>query len=110
MTSWASDSSVMPVGADDSQMPLMSGVEAVRALRARGSSLFVVGCTGNALEEDQHEYLAAGADAILPKPVHQHDMEGKLVEARERARQRAGDGASNPSNVSVAGPAGPTTE
>jgi CheY-like chemotaxis protein len=72
----------------DNQMPLMSGVEAVRVLRARGSQLFVVGCTGNALEEDQHEYRSAGADAILPKPVHQQDMEAKLVEARERKRVR----------------------
>ncbi|BEI91391.1 uncharacterized protein CcaverHIS019_0402110 [Cutaneotrichosporon cavernicola] len=72
----------------DNQMPQMSGVEAVRVLRASGSRLFVVGCTGNALEEDQHEYREAGADAILPKPVHQTDMEAKLVEAR--ARKEAG--------------------
>lgn len=72
----------------DNQMPLMSGVEAVRELRNGGSELFVVGCTGNALEEDQHEYRAAGANAILTKPVHQHDMEAKLAEARERKVKR----------------------
>ncbi|KLT43642.1 hypothetical protein CC85DRAFT_284354 [Cutaneotrichosporon oleaginosum] len=79
----------------DNQMPLMSGVEAVRVLRDRGNHLFVVGCTGNALEEDQHEYRSAGADAILPKPVHQQDMEAKLVEARERKRLREGGGSTS---------------
>jgi hypothetical protein len=31
----------------------MSGVEVVRALREMGNPLYVVGCTGNALREDQ---------------------------------------------------------
>ena len=39
--------------ADVSQMPFMSGVEVVRALREMGNPLYVVGCTGNALREDQ---------------------------------------------------------
>ena len=38
---------------DSSQMPFMSGVEVVRALREMGNPLYVVGCTGNALREDQ---------------------------------------------------------
>jgi len=39
--------------ANFSQMPFMSGVEVVRALREMGNPLYVVGCTGNALREDQ---------------------------------------------------------
>lgn len=34
-------------------MPFMSGVEVVRAVREMGNPLYVVGCTGNALREDQ---------------------------------------------------------
>lgn len=40
-------------GADDSQMPLMSGVEVAREVREMGNPIFIVGCTGNALREDQ---------------------------------------------------------
>jgi len=38
-------------------MPFMSGVEVVRALREMGNPLYVVGCTGNALREDQVRIL-----------------------------------------------------
>jgi CheY-like chemotaxis protein len=66
----------------------MSGIEAVQALRASGNRRqFVVGCTGNALEEDQAQYLVAGANAILPKPVHQKDLEAKLTEVHDRRAQ-----------------------
>jgi len=36
-----------------SQMPLMSGVEVAREVREMGCPLYIVGCTGNALREDQ---------------------------------------------------------
>ena len=47
----------------DNQMPVMSGVEMVRRLRELKRKDFVVGVTGNALKEDQEEYLDAGVDA-----------------------------------------------
>jgi osomolarity two-component system sensor histidine kinase SLN1 len=49
----------------DNQMPVMSGLEAVSALREAGRSDFVVGVTGNALLSDQEEYLAAGVDKCV---------------------------------------------
>jgi CheY-like chemotaxis protein len=84
--------------ADISQMPFMSGVEVVRALREMGNPLYVVGCTGNALREDQvrylitskassddqDEYLKAGADGIIPKPVHQKSVLEQIKLARKR--------------------------
>lgn len=76
----------------DNQMPRKSGVEVVQELREMGSDLFVVGCTGNALREDQDEYLAAGADEILAKPVHQGDVVEMLRRAgvrREEKKDRA---------------------
>ncbi len=45
-------------------MPLMSGVEVAREVREMGCPLYIVGCTGNALREDQEEYIAAGADGV----------------------------------------------
>ena len=45
------------------------GLEAVRKLREEGYAKLVVGVTGNVLDDDVMEYLAAGADLVLGKPV-----------------------------------------
>jgi DNA-binding response OmpR family regulator len=66
----------------------MSGVEVARALRAKHIDTYVVGCTGNALREDQDEYLRAGADDIIPKPVSQTAIVKRLEEARRRREER----------------------
>lgn len=71
-----------------SQMPQMSGVEVAREVRAVKCDLFIVGCTGNALREDQDEYLAAGADVIITKPIHQASIVARLEEARARRSAR----------------------
>ena len=49
----------------DNQMPIMSGVELVKKLRALGREDLVVGVTGNALLHDQEEYIEAGADQYV---------------------------------------------
>ncbi|KAJ7471558.1 hypothetical protein B0H11DRAFT_2433686 [Mycena galericulata] len=53
----------------DNFMPVMTGEEAVKELRANDRDDFVVGCTGNALTEDQESYREAGADEVVVKPV-----------------------------------------
>ncbi|WRT66117.1 uncharacterized protein IL334_003070 [Kwoniella shivajii] len=68
----------------DNQMPLMSGVEVAREVRDIGCPIFIVGCTGNALREDQEEYISAGADSIIPKPIHQKSLVDMIKEARRR--------------------------
>ncbi|KAK8864179.1 hypothetical protein IAR55_001425 [Kwoniella newhampshirensis] len=68
----------------DNQMPLMSGVEVAREVREMGCPIYIVGCTGNALREDQEEYIAAGADGIIPKPIHQKSLVEMIKEARKR--------------------------
>lgn len=69
----------------DNQMPIMNGVEVVSALREEGNDIYVVGCTGNALREDQDEYIASGANAILAKPIHQAAILDHLAEAKRRS-------------------------
>jgi len=53
----------------DVRMPGLSGVEATRALRARGIATPVVALTANAFEDDRRECLAAGMDDFLVKPL-----------------------------------------
>ncbi|KAJ9105873.1 hypothetical protein QFC20_004208 [Naganishia adeliensis] len=68
----------------DNQMPVMSGVETARELRRIGCPIFIVGATGNALKEDQEEYIEAGADQVLTKPLKQAQMQEMLAQARLR--------------------------
>ncbi|KAI0701496.1 hypothetical protein BC835DRAFT_213923 [Cytidiella melzeri] len=71
----------------DNQMPVMSGLEAVAKLREMGRHDFVVGVTGNALLSDQHEYLEAGVDHVLTKPVYEKSLKAMLVIAEERRKR-----------------------
>ncbi|CDO68388.1 hypothetical protein BN946_scf184815.g35 [Trametes cinnabarina] len=71
----------------DNQMPVMSGLEAVSKLRQMGRKDFVVGVTGNALLSDQQEYLDAGVDHVLTKPVLEKSLKSMLAIADERRRR-----------------------
>jgi len=70
----------------DNSMPVISGVQVIKALRAARSGDFVVGVTGNALREDQDEYILNGVDHVLTKPVFESQLRNMVVEARERRR------------------------
>ncbi|KAI0689456.1 hypothetical protein C8T65DRAFT_746171 [Cerioporus squamosus] len=72
----------------DNQMPVLSGLDAVARLRSMGRKDFVVGVTGNALLSDQQEYLEAGVDHVLTKPVLEKSLKSMLSIADER-RKRA---------------------
>lgn len=70
----------------DNQMPVMSGLKAVEKLRQLGRKDFIVGVTGNALLSDQQEYLEAGVDRVLTKPVYERSLRDILGEAEERRK------------------------
>ena len=65
----------------------MTGVEVASRTRELGCPVFIVGCTGNALKQDQSEYLDAGADKILTKPIKQAGVEESIQDARRRLRK-----------------------
>ncbi|KAJ7696469.1 hypothetical protein B0H17DRAFT_1053342 [Mycena rosella] len=89
----------------DNQMPLLSGLKAVAKLREWGRRDFTIGVTGkrwlhlfcaktqfetgNALLEDQEEYLAAGVDHVLTKPVNEQALRRMLVLADARRKSKA---------------------
>ncbi|ADG09686.1 integral membrane sensor hybrid histidine kinase [Caulobacter segnis ATCC 21756] len=72
----------------DMQMPVMDGLSATRAIRAREAAsgarpMLVIMLTANAMEEHIAAAEAAGADLHLAKPLHP----AQLIEALARARR-----------------------
>jgi CheY-like chemotaxis protein len=57
----------------------MSGPEATRAIRELyGSSIIVIGLTGNVMPEDVKHFTDHGADAVLHKPLDINKFLGLL--------------------------------
>jgi CheY-like chemotaxis protein len=71
----------------DVQMPGMSGLDAIRAIRARELPaefhVPIVAVTAHVLRGDAEECYAAGADAFLPKPINLVDLMAVLKHATE---------------------------
>ncbi|KAG6908899.1 hypothetical protein DXG01_002877 [Tephrocybe rancida] len=61
----------------DNQMPILSGLKTVRKLRLLGRADLVVGVT------DQDEYLEAGVNRVLTKPVSEQSLRDMLILADE---------------------------
>ncbi|KAJ3795927.1 hypothetical protein GGU11DRAFT_686862 [Lentinula aff. detonsa] len=72
----------------DNSMPVLSGLKTIEILRRLRRRDFVVGLTGNALLTDQDEYLQAGVDIVLTKPVMQNKLVHVLKEADARRQHQ----------------------
>ncbi|KAH8813816.1 hypothetical protein DL96DRAFT_1472390 [Flagelloscypha sp. PMI_526] len=75
----------------DNQMERLSGEDTVRRLRAAGRrDLYIIGCTGSALEEDRERFSKAGCNDILTKPLHFSDglLTGHLQAAQALRSER----------------------
>lgn len=82
----------------DVQMPRLDGYAATRRIREqpRFAALPVIAMTANVMAEDQARCLAAGMDAVLPKPVVYADLHQMLLAwgpggARRRQKHDASD-------------------
>jgi DNA-binding NtrC family response regulator len=58
----------------DLMLPGQSGLEALKAMRARRPELPIVMVTGYATREQEELVLAAGATAFLPKPFDESEL------------------------------------
>ncbi|MCC6914748.1 MAG: response regulator [Rhodospirillaceae bacterium] len=85
----------------DMQMPIMDGDKAAREIRASGANTQtpIIALTADGIAEHHPQYLAAGCNAVLTKPV---DWEELAEEIRLRAGMDPGAGPG-------AGPAPPVT-
>jgi CheY-like chemotaxis protein len=71
----------------DLRMPRMDGFEAARALRARGCRVPLVAVTADVTPAVRANALAAGFDAVLPKPFGLSDLILALRIAGRAARR-----------------------
>jgi hypothetical protein len=53
----------------DLRLPVLSGLDAIRHLRAQGLTVRIIAVTADALRSAREHALEAGADAYLTKPV-----------------------------------------
>lgn len=66
----------------DIQMPVMDGVEATRAIRllpGTERNIPIVALTANAMVGSREEYLAAGMDDYVPKPVNFDELQNAIA-------------------------------
>lgn len=64
----------------DNEMSIMSGRDAVKAMRGLGYLGVVLGVTGNAMDDDVKDFVACGANEVILKPL----TAAKMKDAYER--------------------------
>eukprot|EP00301_Raphidiophrys_heterophryoidea_P007134 c12803_g6_i1.p1 GENE.c12803_g6_i1~~c12803_g6_i1.p1 ORF type:complete len:831 (+),score=242.69 c12803_g6_i1:233-2725(+) len=62
----------------DKEMPRMDGFEATAQIRKLGFQGAIVGCTGNAMDDQVAEFLKIGANHVLGKPITQAALRSTL--------------------------------
>jgi PAS domain S-box-containing protein len=78
----------------DVQMPVMDGLQATRAIRAKegamGKRLPIIALTAHAMRGDEEALISAGIDAYVPKPVCAQQLFKTIAEVLSRAEDVSG--------------------
>jgi CheY-like chemotaxis protein len=64
----------------DYEMPVMNGPDACEKIRDLGCDAFIVGITGNVMEEDLVLFKSKGANGVLPKPFKLAELDQLWIE------------------------------
>jgi len=72
----------------DMQMPVLSGLDAVRQLRSRGITTPVIALTANATSQDRQKCLEAGCQDFLTKPVTRERLYQVLAKHLDQSATR----------------------
>jgi len=73
----------------DMDMPVMSGFDAVAALRAQGYRGSIFALTAYQDGPEAERALSSGCDALLGKPITSERLRNRVAQALERAVQGA---------------------
>ena len=73
----------------DVQMPVLDGIETVKAIReekegVKNPEVPVIALTAHAFKEEREKIMASGMDAYLSKPFHVKDLEAILVQVKSK--------------------------
>ncbi|MDJ0942847.1 MAG: response regulator [Kiloniellales bacterium] len=75
----------------DVQLPIMNGLEATRRIRSLdnpNADCPILAVTANAMRGDREEYIAAGMDDYITKPIDLDEMRAKIHMALEGAARK----------------------
>ena len=86
----------------DSEMPRMSGPTATEVIRQKGYIGFIIGVTGNVMQQEVDIFMSKGANKVLFKPLDMFKLEAALIllNASRLANQQAKSTSSGSSNLS----------
>ena len=70
----------------DIQMPNLDGLQLLKEIRARWAATAVILITGHRADSHSGEIAQAGADDILRKPFHNHEIIRQLAACRQKRR------------------------
>jgi CheY-like chemotaxis protein len=68
----------------DNLMPVLNGLDATRLIRRAGFKYLIIGLTGNVFEDDTSDFLAAGVDAVLYKPLKVELIDKLLLKWKDK--------------------------